>query len=282
MKKLLLSLGLVCVGALANSQILLSENFEGTTFPPTGWSRANTNASRPWDFTTVNFTAPAVSEYTISGAKSASINWIAAPNTATLTSPSFSLVGTTSPNLYFKVVVGYSYMVVDDAGDLFAEISTNGGTTWTPLWNDDAETGFIDDGDGDPDTDLYNENIVSVQRSLAAYAGQANVQIRFRYVGNDADIAAIDDVIVSATTLATNEVNTKAKSVKIYPNPTKGEVNIKSDKKIKSTSIVDFTGKTILRSASEKTDLSSLPKGTYVMQVEFTDGSSTSEKIIKE
>lgn len=69
MKKLLLSLGLVCIGALAHSQILLSENFEGTTFPPTGWSRANTNASRPWDFTTVNFNAAGQADYTISGAK---------------------------------------------------------------------------------------------------------------------------------------------------------------------------------------------------------------------
>jgi hypothetical protein len=282
MKRILLSLGLLSMGALTQAQVLLTENFEGTTFPPTGWTRANTVPTRPWDFTTVNFNAAAQAEYTISGTKSASINWIASLNTATLTSPSFSLVGTTSPTLYFKVVVGYSYMVVDDAGDLFAEVSTNGGTTWTPLWNDDAETGFIDDGDGDPDTDLYNDNIVSVQRSLAAYAGQANVQIRFRYVGNDADIAAVDDVIVSATTLATNEVGAKAKSVSIYPNPTKGEINIKSDKKIKSSSIVDFTGKSILISSEGKINISSLPKGTYLMQMEFTDGTSSSEKVIKE
>jgi hypothetical protein len=282
MKKILLSLSLLTIGALTEAQVLLTQNFEGTTFPPTGWTRTNTNATRPWDFTTVNFDAAGQADYTISGTKSASINWIGTINTATLTSPSFSLVGTTSPTLYFKVVVGYSYMVVDDAGDLFAEVSTNGGTTWATLWNDDAETGFIDDGDGNPNTDLYNDNIVSVQRSLAAYAGQANVQVRFRYVATDADIAAIDDVIVSATTLATNEVGAKAKSVSIYPNPTKGEINIKTDKKIKSSTVVDMAGRSLIKTDAEKADLSLLPKGTYLMQVEFTDGTSSSEKIIKE
>jgi hypothetical protein len=282
MKRILLSLSLLAVGALTQAQVLLTQNFEGATFPPTGWARTSTNATRQWDFTTVNFDAAGQADYTISGTKSASINWIGTANTATLTSPSFSLVGTTSPTLYFKVVVGYSYMVVGDAGDLFAEVSTNGGTTWTPLWNDDAETGFIDDGDGNPNTDLYNDNIVSVQRSLAAYAGQANVQIRFRYVATDADIAAIDDVIVSATTLATNEVGTKTKSVSIYPNPTKGEINIKTDKKIKSSTVVDMAGRSLIKTNAEKSDLSLLPKGTYLMQVEFTDGTSSSEKIIKE
>ncbi|SIQ14253.1 Por secretion system C-terminal sorting domain-containing protein [Chryseobacterium sp. RU37D] len=282
MKKLLLSLGLLSTLVLVQAQTLLSENFEGSVFPPTGWTRTNTNASRAWDFTTVNFNAAGQAEYTISGLKSASINWIASPNTANLVTPSFSLVGTTSPVLSFKVVLGYSYMIVNDAGDLFAEISTNGGTTWTTLWNDDAETGFIDDGDGDPDTDLYNDNIVTVQRGLSAYAGQANVQIRFRYVGNDADVAIIDDVLVSASTLGTNDVGTKAKSINIYPNPTKGEINIKTDKKIKSSSITDLTGKSISRSSGSKINISSLPKGTYLMQVEFTDGTSSSEKVIKE
>lgn len=282
MKKILLSLGLLSIGALTQAQILLTENFEGSTFPPQGWTRTNTSLTRAWDFTTVNFDANGQAEYTISGTKSASINWISTPNTAILTSPSFSLAGTTNPNLYFKVVVGYSYMVVADAGDLFAEISTNGGTTWTALWNDDAETGFIDDGDGDEDTDLYNDNIVTVQRSLAAYAGQSNVQIRFRYVGTDADIAAVDDVIVSAGTLAINEAGLKAKSVSIYPNPTKGEINIKTDKKIKSSAVADMTGRSVIKTDAAKADLSALPKGVYIMNIEFTDGTSTSEKIIKE
>lgn len=281
MKKILLSLSILFIGASIEAQTLLSENFEGTTFPPTGWTRSSTVSSRPWDFTNVVFTTEA-SSFVIAGNKSAAINFTTASNTANLVSPSFSLVGATSPKLNFKAVVGYSYMIALNAGNLLAQISTNGGTTWTTLWTEDGEAGFIDDGDGDEDTDLYNLNIVPVEVSLTPYIGQANVQIRFRYVATDADGVSIDDVVVSSGTLATNEASSKLKSVSIYPNPTKGEINIKTDKKIKSSAVLDFSGKPVLKSTSDKVDISSLPKGTYLVQVEFADGTTTTEKVIKE
>ncbi|WP_267403331.1 MULTISPECIES: T9SS type A sorting domain-containing protein [unclassified Chryseobacterium] len=281
MKRILLSLTLLS-SFFGSAQTLLNENFEGTTFPPTGWTRSSTVSTRPWDFTTVNFNAAGQAEYTIAGTKSASVNWTAASNTADLVSPAFSLVGTASPVLRFKAVVGYSYMIAQDAGDLLAQISTDGGTTWTTVWNEDDETGFIDDGDGDEDTDLYNLNIVQVQVSLSAYSTQSNVRVRFRYVAADADIVSIDDVQVLGSVLATNEISKSKSEVSVYPNPTKGEVNIKTDKKVKSSTIVDMTGRSVLKSDTAKADLSALPKGTYLLQVEFADGTKTSEKVIKQ
>jgi len=281
MKKLLLSLSLLFIGASLEAQTLLSENFEGTTFPPTGWTRSSTVSTRPWDFTPVVFGTGA-SSFVISGTKSAGINYITQANTANLVSPSFSLVGAASPSLNFKAVVGYSYMIALNLGNLVAQISTNGGTLWTTLWNEDGEAGFIDDGDGNEDSDLYNLNIVSKQISLTPYIGQANVRIRFQYTGTDADGVSIDDVTVTATTLSTNETVKNLKATNIYPNPTKGEINIKTDKKIKSSTVLDFSGKSVLKSTSDRVDISSLPKGGYLLQVEFSDGTTTSEKVIKE
>lgn len=77
-------------------------------------------------------------------------------------------------------------------------------------------------------------------------------------------------------------INNKNKALSIYPNPTKGEVNIKTDKKIKSSSVFDITGKSVLKSESDRVNLSSLPAGAYLLQIEFTDGTSSSEKVIKE
>jgi len=278
MKKVLLSLGILSCFSI-NAQTLLSENFEGTTFPPTGWTRTSTLPSRPWDFTPVVFGTGATS-FTIAGTKSAGVNWIAGANTADLTTPSFSLVGASSPTLKFKVVVGYSYMILLDDGDLLAQISTDGGTNWIDLWNEDAETGFISDGDGDNDTDLYNLNVVSKTISLSSYIGQSNVKVRFRYVADNADGISIDDVQVLAGTLATDEVSKSQTS--IYPNPTKGEINIKTDKKIKSSTVFDLSGKVLLQSNSEKVNISSFTKGTYLLKVEFADGSTKTEKVIKD
>ncbi|WP_172282028.1 T9SS type A sorting domain-containing protein [Chryseobacterium sp. LAM-KRS1] len=285
MKKTLLSL-ILLTSVMGTAQTLLSENFEGTTFPPTGWTRSSTVSTRPWDLSTTNFpgtSAQAIQlrdTFTITGNNSATIDWIAQANTANLVSPVFSLAGTTNPVLKFNVVVGWSYMINQNLGNLIAQVTTDGGATWNTVWTEDTEPGFQDDGDGDEDTDLYNT--VAVQKSLTPYAGQTNVQVRFQYTGNNADAVAIDDIqILASGTLSVNEISSRAKTG-IYPNPTKGEVEIRTDKKIKSISVFDFSGKSVLKTASVKADLSSLPKGNYLMQIEFNDGTSTSEKIIKE
>ncbi|PWW28726.1 T9SS type A sorting domain-containing protein [Chryseobacterium sp. AG844] len=273
---------------LGNAQTLLSENFEGTTFPPAGWTKSNTNVSRAWDLTGNVFSGSSASSielktrFTIAGNNSATIDWISGANTANLVSPTFSLVGATSPTFSFKVKVGWGYMISLNQGNLLAQISTDGGTNWTTVWNEDDEPGFTDDGDGNIDTDFYNT--VTVQKSLAAYVGQANVKIRFQYVANDADAVSIDDVQVIANgTLGTSEVSkTKVDNLSVYPNPTKGTVSIKTDKKIKATSVIDISGKTISTNNSETTDISSLPKGTYLLKVDFSDGTSKTEKVIKQ
>lgn len=43
-----------------------------------------------------------------------------------------------------------------------------------------------------------------------------------------------------------------------------------------------MSGKTLNRADSGKADVSSLPKGTYLMRVDFTDGTTTTEKVIKQ
>jgi hypothetical protein len=285
MKKIILSLSLL-LGTIAYSQTLLSENFNGGTFPPSGWTRSSTLANRPWGPSNVASTFPssgsaAIATYSMNGTTSAAIDYSALNNVAHLVSPAFSLAGATAPVLKFNVVVGWSYMIDQNAGDLLAQISTDGGTNWTTLWTEDTEPGFIDDGDDDPDTDLYN--IVAVQKDLSAYTGQTNVMIRFRYSATDADAVSIDDVQVLANgTLGTQESVSKKSSLEIYPNPTKGEISIRTDKKIKSSTVFDMTGKSLLQTDNEKTNISSLPKGTYLVKVVFTDGSTSTRKIIKQ
>lgn len=286
MKKYLLPV--LLLGTMASAQTLLSEDFEGGFFPPGAWTRTNTYTNpnpaitRQWDATDNNFTAGSQLETTfkISGTRSACIDWIAGANTADLISPTFSLVGSTSPTFYFKVKVGWSYMINQNAGNLLAQISTDGGTVWTTLWNEDAEPGFTDDGDADPDTDLYNT--VNVQRDLTAYIGQANVKIKFRYVGNDADAVSIDDVKVTATVLSTGEAVVN-KSYSLFPNPTKGAFSIKSADKIVGIRVYDATGKLVLENRnSSKGDISEQPGGVYYMNIAFGDGTIKTEKLIKE
>ncbi|QWT84638.1 T9SS C-terminal target domain-containing protein [Chryseobacterium cucumeris] len=271
MKTKLLFISLISF-VFGNAQIL-TETFQGTTFPPTGWTTGTNVASRPWGFTTTIFNATGQATFNINGGKSAAIGWIAQAQDAHLTSPSFSLVGTTSPVLKFNAKIGYEYMVDPNPnGDLKVEVSTDGGTTWNQVWVEENYGVYTD----------YETLAITV--SLASYAGQANVKFRFHYVANDADSLSIDDVqVLASATLATQESNAKVKEfTNIYPNPTKGEINIKTDKKIKSTTVIDASGKSLLNNTSERLDISSLPKGVYLLKVDFSDGTSKTEKVIKQ
>ncbi|MBA5246267.1 T9SS type A sorting domain-containing protein [Marnyiella aurantia] len=79
--------------------------------------------------------------------------------------------------------------------------------------------------------------------------------------------------------LNTLEVNSTL--VGIHPNPTSGELNIVSKNNIKSTALVDLTGKLVIKGISKKMDISFLPKGVYVLTIQFEDGSAVTEKVIK-
>src|SRR5438045_4058153 len=43
-----LVLSLSSIGNLSNAQVILSEGFEASTFPPGGWTSSTSNASYPW------------------------------------------------------------------------------------------------------------------------------------------------------------------------------------------------------------------------------------------
>lgn len=176
MKKLLL---LFFIGSINFSfaQVALTENFESATFPPTNWTTVNTHATNFWKRTTNS----------ISGAGSAYVQWIAAPQDETLISPTFSLASYTTAFLNFTASVGYEYMVDPlPSGNLTASISSNGGTTWTQLWVEEDYGTYVDYAN------LY------IHLNLSAYVGQTNLKIKFVYIANDADTVKIDDISVTA------------------------------------------------------------------------------------
>ncbi|MCS3530060.1 T9SS-dependent choice-of-anchor J family protein [Chryseobacterium sp. JUb7] len=120
-----------------------------------------------------------------------------------------------------------------------------------------------------------------VSYALDAYAGQT-VRIGIQCISADKYMFMVDDVRITTGSLATDEVSASKSKTSIYPNPTKGELNIKTDKKIKTSTVLDVSGRAVLSSTTQKVDLSSLPKGSYLVKVEFTDGTASTEKVIKE
>lgn len=78
--------------------------------------------------------------------------------------------------------------------------------------------------------------------------------------------------------------DTELSSLMVYPNPTKGLLNISSDKEISSVEFINMLGQTVKKDTqitNGKTDISSLTQGTYVMKIVYKNGSSERTKIIK-
>lgn len=70
--------------------------------------------------------------------------------------------------------------------------------------------------------------------------------------------------------------------LQVYPNPASDVVTVSAKQDIKAISIIDLSGKRIqLENASGKVNVSSLPKGTYILQVYYGNGAVENTKLIK-
>ena len=115
--------------------------------------------------------------------------------------------------------------------------------------------------------------------NLDAYAGQT-IYIAIQCVSDDQFAFMVDDFKVTATTLATSDVN-KAKA-SIYPNPTTDYLNLRSASKVSGIEIYDMSGKKINADLVDgKVDVQNLVKGSYVIKITDASG-TTSQKFIKE
>ncbi|WP_445430402.1 T9SS type A sorting domain-containing protein [Chryseobacterium indoltheticum] len=101
-----------------------------------------------------------------------------------------------------------------------------------------------------------------------------------------ANTAGVDNIQVEFTNTATLGLDTPSKEAKAYlmisPNPTTDVLNIKTDSKINSVSVIDLTGRKVnVRLNSNKVDVASLPAGTYIINIETQDGITTAKFIKK-
>lgn len=76
--------------------------------------------------------------------------------------------------------------------------------------------------------------------------------------------------------------NAVKSSLKISPNPAVDVVTVTANKEIKSVSIIDLSGKKVKTEVtSGKVNVSSLAKGTYILQVNYGNGGVENTKLIK-
>lgn len=175
---------------------VLYEDFTSTTFPPSGWTKIDgteSTGAQHWNRAT-NLTL-GTSEVSIEGPV-AFINWTdgngARNQDEWLITPQITVPANSF--LKFEIYTLMRYMVAGagsedgdgNNGDFNVKVSTDNGSTWTSIWNeDDAYT-----AEG-----LANQDWNRISVSLAAYSGQS-VKFAFQYTGYDGCWLVLDNVIV--------------------------------------------------------------------------------------
>lgn len=158
----------------------LEEGFE-TSVPPAGWTLNQFNVAETW------YQDPGVISPPSEGLASAICEYDPALNfqLEQLNSSAVNLSSLVNPALSFDWLSSY-YWGVDPNNnyDINVYISTNGGSSWTLLWNEDTEGVFTS-------FQWYTEVI-----DLAAYSAATAALFRFEYFGADGAQANLDGISV--------------------------------------------------------------------------------------
>lgn len=181
----------------------LVENFEGATFPPTGWSIENADApSTTWGTAGakgLERRAAAGNTGSTSGCAGLDCYYYSTDTTQAdnLISPSVSLVGAVNPKMTFKRAYKYYNSATNPNNyhdELRVYVSTDCGTTWGSsvyykkgvnlATNGTTNSAFTPSVAADWDTDTVD---------LSAYIGQ-NINVKFEFTSRYGQDLYIDDV----------------------------------------------------------------------------------------
>jgi len=169
----------VWIGSSSARDVLLEEGFDAETFPPDGWQVINTHPENNWFLG--NPQNNPFSDIDPESVYSALCPWIAEDQDEWLITPEITPSGMMPLNLNFYLGISGPWLT---GATVKVNISTDGGATWTELWD------VIDyvDPEADWAWTMYTLN-------LDDYAG-APFHIAWQYIGNDGDLAALDGVSV--------------------------------------------------------------------------------------
>lgn len=86
--------------------------------------------------------------------------------------------------------------------------------------------------------------------------------------------------IASTQILSTKENDLSG--VSVYPNPTKDFINIDSQSEVEKVIVYSIDGKKVKEAKNSRINISTLPKGNYIMVLTLKNGKTVTEKIVKQ
>lgn len=255
------------------SNMPLVEGFEGSTFPPTGWTLYNPDNQTTWAATTAAAKT---------GSKSIfmdNYNYNASGQVDAITAPAVNLTSGVNPVLTFQVA--YELYTDPSSNPNYSDtlnvlISTNCGTTYTSIYkkfgvNLTTTTPTFTTSSFVPSASQWRMETIS----LSTYGTATAAFVKFQHTTDYENEMYIDDINIAPS----NGINTNAAlaGVSIYPNPsTDGKffVDIKqNDSKVLKLNVFDVLGNKVysidqtIPSGFYEMNLGNLNNGTYLVEV---------------
>ncbi|MBO4615312.1 MAG: choice-of-anchor J domain-containing protein [Bacteroidales bacterium] len=186
------------VVSLTRDGLALFQDFSSTLFPPQGWDTIQGAESvdlQHWHRST-DVPQNCEGEFSYAAVQYANSDQVIRNQDEWLISPSF-VVPAGASRLFFDYYSNPGWFVADwgsfnnvDNADINIKVSTDGGTNWTTIWNDDEYSAAVGGASGFPQ---LTWSTISV--NMSAYAGQS-VKVAFQYVGIDAAMFYLDNIFV--------------------------------------------------------------------------------------
>jgi len=136
-----------------------------------------------------------------------------------------------------------------------------------------------------------NSNTITYQLPIPLTASLGNTKMRIiseafnypTYSCSVFDQGQAEDytVTVLKESLAVSETDKKINTI-LFPNPAKDMVTIKNESELTKAEIIDINGRKIMESASKTIDVSNLKTGQYIIKMSFKNGTTDTQKLIKQ
>ncbi|HEX8516441.1 MAG TPA: T9SS type A sorting domain-containing protein [Bacteroidia bacterium] len=198
----------------AGSTSPLMEGFQLTTFPPAGWFISNPDNGPTWTRRSGGTTAGGFAAST--ACSKIDFYNSTAGNVDEFYAKNLDLTNASGVNLTFSVAHAQYNSTYSDKIEV--KVSTNCGSSWTTVYNKagsvlattaSTTSAFTPSNAGQ----WRSENV-----SLAAFAGQSNVMLKFVATSEYGNNAYIDDINISGLSVGIDE-QSASNNVTVYPNP---------------------------------------------------------------
>ncbi len=192
--------------AVSVEETIFNESFEGSTFPPTGWTLQTAIADNTWKESTGYSIAgdPPTPINPQDGQKFAYVQWQGEQDQDEwLISPVIDLSNKNELAMTFYFNGSYHWSVTNDNCDLTLKARIGEGT-WADLWTEldfnwTSELNYV-----------WNKVTIT---NLAAYEGKPNVQFAFVYTGKDGANFNIDNITLFSATQGEEEPLSKPRNL---------------------------------------------------------------------